>query len=163
MEEGVAAIQEIDAGASRAFTAAFRELDRDVRPVQISYFKCCLEASAPSRGPELVPDGIAACQAPLRRVQEALAGAQEGYQNRVRACHGAAAAAFAAGGGSGGGGDSGDKPPTPAQLAQYAAALRPCVEKEQREIGGLLAGVRSLVPAALSDIAAAAPKKAGWW
>jgi hypothetical protein len=161
MEEGVAAIQAIDAGASRAFTAAFRDLDAHVRPVQLAYFRCCLDASAPSRGPELVPDGIAACQAPLRRVQEALAGAQEGYQQRVRACHGAAAASFAASGG--GSGDSGDKPPTPAQLAQYATALRPCVEREQNEIGGLLAGVRGLVPAALADIAAAAPKKSGWW
>ena len=153
------AVEEIHERANAAFASAFRELDRHVRPVQIAYFKCCLECSAPARAPEAVPDCIGACQAPLRRVQEALAARQEGFQHKVRACHGAAGAAVAAEGAGG------DKPPTPAQMEKYTQALRPCVDREVAGIGALLDEVRGLVPAALADISAAAPKKAGgaWW
>jgi len=153
--EGVEAIHD---RANVAFSAAFRDLDRHVRPVQQDYFRCCLAASAPERGPEVVPELIDKCQTPLRRVQEALAARQEGFQAKVRACHGAAGAAVAVEEGAG----AADKPPTPAQIAQYVEALRPCVDREVGGIGALLAEVRGLVPAARADIKAATPRSGGW-
>jgi hypothetical protein len=151
-------VETIHERANAAFSSAFRDLDRHVRPVQQDYFKCCLAASAPERGPEAVPDLISACQAPLRRVQEALAERQEGFQRGVRACHGAAGAAVAVEEGAG----AADKPPTPAQVSAYVAALRPCVEREVGAIGALLGEVRALVPAARADIKAATPRSGSW-
>ena len=155
------AVNEIHATANSAFSSAFNALDRHVRPVTTAYFKCCVECSEPSRAPEAMTDCMAQCQAPLRRVQEALAERQEAFQNKVRACHGAAGKAVSSAAGSGGGDDN--KPPTPAQLALYTDALRPCVEREVGAIGASLDGVRSLGPAALADIKTATPKRAGGW
>lgn len=161
------AVAEIHDRANEALSVAIQALDKRIRPVQQAYFACCYACSDMSRPTQQVPECISQCQSHMIGVQEALGTAQETFQQRVGQCHAVAGAAVDDK--SGALAKSGK--PSAEQLAQYADALRPCVEREVGGIGPLLSDVTARIPKALADIKAATPagvgqvdgSKKGWW
>jgi len=146
--EGMAAIKNT---ANSALQAALADLDGAVRPAQAADFRCALRHAESGAPAARVTEGLAACLAPFRRMQEALDGCQEAFSERMRACHGVAAGAVT--------GDASEGPPSDAQMRQYVGALAPCVEREAARLGPLLAEQRdAAVPPAMRDIAAATPR-----
>jgi hypothetical protein len=125
-------------------------IDKELRPLQRAYFRCCFQCSDDSQPAASVTSCITACQTPLSDVQSSLGGAQQAFQNRVRRCNEIAREAVPtpASGRSGNDADA---------VAAYMAALEPCMRKEIEKLSNLMDPIHDSLPAALSAVTDSTP------
>ena len=123
-------------------------IDKQLRPLQRSYFSCCVTCTDDVRPSEEVGRCVQQCVDPVSRVTEQLQGAQEAFQQRMKRCHQVAGEAVPRDEGGA------DGQPSAAAMAAYTARLRPCFEEELGKLDSLLAPVHAALPRAMEDLRA---------
>jgi hypothetical protein len=150
------AIAEISRSANEELQKKINRLDKDLRPLQRAYFRCCYGCSDDARASSDVPPCISRCAAPMESVQEGLGEVQGTFGARIKRCHELAAESLPAELSRGG-----KRGPTDEELALYADKLRPCVREEIAKLPALVQPLLDAVPRSLQAVNAATPLAAG--
>lgn len=146
------AINELTASANAELVRLVGRVDRDLRPLQRAYFKCCYGCSSDDRLAADVPPCLSRCQEPMAGVQEDMGAVQSTFQARLKRCHSLAAESLPSELSRGGA-----RAPSDAEMKLYADRLAPCMREEINKLPALVAPLAAAVPKALAAVGAATP------
>jgi hypothetical protein len=149
-------IQSASKAAAEAWYKAASGLDSSIRGLQRQYFECGVRCTSDERrSNDEVAECIQRCQEPMERATSLVKAAGETYQARIHRCHETAGEAVS-------GDVHGD--PSPEQLRQYAAKLKPCLSEQVGKLPELLKKTTDQMPSldGASGGAAGGAKK-GWF
>jgi hypothetical protein len=146
-------VQALHDRANAELRLSIERIDKELRPLQRAYFRCCFSCSDDTRPSDKVGSCIEACQAPVAAVQESLGGAQQSFQNRVRRCHEMAGEAVPESSAR----RNDDGSPSAATVSAYLRSLEPCIAGELRKLPSLMTPIHDRIPRAFEDISRATP------
>lgn len=143
-------VEALYARANSELQTHIMRIDKELRPLQRAYFRCCYACSDDSQPAKDVTSCISTCQEPLAATQASLGGAQQAFQKRVQRCNEIAREALPTQ-------TRDDKNSEAVAVAAYVGAMEPCMQKEIHKLSSLMDPIHASLPKALASVENSTP------